>query len=345
MMKRQIDLNKHYELQTAGYLHINQHPEADLLIHNYSPKAAYEHYWTPETLMSRGLITDLEGRIVARPFPKFFNLGERDEALPNEPFEVFEKLDGSLGILYFWEGQPFIATRGSFNSSQSRKANAILREQYATERFERHLTYLFEIIYPENRVVVHYGAREELILLGMIETDSGTELPLEAFEGEMPVAKRYPDFQSLEEVLAVQEDNREGFVVRFQSGYRIKVKMEEYVRLHRIMTGVTPLKIWDLLKTGASLDVYLQNVPEEFENWVRGTAAELQAEFDTVEQAARLEFKVLGSRAETAAYFKSCQHTPILFKMLDGKDYAPLIWRLIRPSGDEEIDTERTNTE
>lgn len=53
---------------------------------------------------------------VARPFPKFFNLDEaiaNGEQLPAEAFEVTEKLDGSLGILYWLDGEPRLATRGT----------------------------------------------------------------------------------------------------------------------------------------------------------------------------------------------------------------------------------------
>lgn len=74
--------------------------------------------WNHATLTCRGLIADSEGTILARPSTKFFNL-EQVEQLPDEPFEVYEKLDGSLGILYWLDDEPYISTRGSFESPQS----------------------------------------------------------------------------------------------------------------------------------------------------------------------------------------------------------------------------------
>ena len=116
------------------YLSVQKHPTSDLLIYNYTPRCQYERYWTPETLMCRGLIVRSDGTIVARPFNKFFNYEEHvqlNQPVPLEPFKVTEKLDGSLGILYFADDQlPYIATRGSFVSQQAQKANAILQAKY-----------------------------------------------------------------------------------------------------------------------------------------------------------------------------------------------------------------------
>src|SRR4051812_16526347 len=110
---------EHLDAMVAdGWLRAQRHPDADLWIYNYTPQTQYENHWTPETLACRGLILDVDGDVVARPFPKFFNWGTpQAEGLPlHEPFVVTEKFDGSLGILYMLDGQTFIASRGSFTS-------------------------------------------------------------------------------------------------------------------------------------------------------------------------------------------------------------------------------------
>ena len=65
------------------------------------------------------------------------------------PFEVYEKMDGSLGISYTVDNEIFIATRGSFVSDQSVKANELLNTKYALAKSKMNsgITYLFEIIY------------------------------------------------------------------------------------------------------------------------------------------------------------------------------------------------------
>ena len=87
-----------------GLLHKQTHPTKDLTIWNYSPKVQYERLWDEITIMCRGLVTNSKGEIVARPFKKFFNYEEhKPEDIPNEHYEVFEKMDGSLGILFYYE--------------------------------------------------------------------------------------------------------------------------------------------------------------------------------------------------------------------------------------------------
>lgn len=129
----------------GGYIVVRKHPTAELYIYNYTAKTQYERVWNETTMTCRGLIADADGYIVSRPFQKFFNWDEL-ERLPDEPFEVYEKLDGSLGILYWLDDKPYIATRGSFDSEQAIEANKMLAE-IDPSVFDRNCTYLFEIIY------------------------------------------------------------------------------------------------------------------------------------------------------------------------------------------------------
>jgi RNA ligase len=330
-----ISLAMHRQLEADGDLHINNHAEFPLLIHNYAAQVQYNRNWTAPTLMSRGLITDQEGRVVARPFGKFFNLDEYIGLfgdLPGEGFDVYEKMDGSLGILYFWDGKPYIATRGSFHSEQADFANALLRTKYAHVAFDPAYTYLFEIIYPENRIVVDYGGMEDLVLLSIVHTATGVEQTLSPTL-DLPTVRRYDGIADLDSLRALEEDNKEGFVVRFHGGLRVKVKFEEYVRLHRVMTGMNSRMIWEHLSNGEDLAAVLEKVPDEFYNWVRRVEAELKAEFAEMEAQAKAEFRVLEDRKATAQYFlTSCAQPAILFKMLDGQPYAHIIWKLIRPA-------------
>lgn len=328
-----IDIDAHWDLESRGYLQIGRHPSAPLLIHNYSQTTQYERNWTPETLMSRGLITDLEGRVVARPFGKFFNLDEHVGLIgpvPEEPFEVYEKMDGSLGIIYHWEGQPAIATRGSFQSDQAIRATEIFERKYRHLALNPANTYLVEIIYPENRIVVDYGRLEDLVLLGIMETATGRELPLEDIG--LPVVRRYDGISDLEALRAIQEDNKEGFVVRFRSGLRVKLKFEEYVRLHRIVTGVSTRSVWEALASGSTLEEFLENVPDEFYKWVHAVEADLRQQYTDIEEVCKREFRTFDTRKEAADYFLNhCTHAPILFRMLDGRSYDEIIWKMLRP--------------
>jgi len=332
MRNLKLDLQKMQSL-SPKYIKIREHPEADLLLFNYTSHTQYNKYWTAETLACRGLITDLEGNIVARPFPKFFNVQEYEKELPDLPFDVYEKMDGSLGIIYFVDGEPRIATRGSFQSEQAEYAMIILREMYSHVRFDPAITYLVEIIYPENKIVVDYGDRRDLILLGMIEIASGVELPLEDIG--LPVVKKYDIFSTdIHSLSSLEENNKEGFVVRYSNGLRLKVKFEEYKRLHQLMTSVSERTIWKCLSNGDSMNELLENVPDELYNWINQTVQNFQQEFNKIEDICKKEYKVFDTMKQTSAYFREqCTYPTILFLMLKGQEYMmnKKIWQLIKP--------------
>lgn len=318
-------------LVVDGWLRSQRHPSADLWIYNYTEKTQYERHWTPETLACRGLILDGEGAVVARPFGKFFNYRTALATIPAEPFVVTEKVDGSLGILYYLDDKPTIATRGSFISEQALEGSRMIRER-EIERVPG-VTPLFEIIYPGNRIVVDYGDRRDLVLLAAIRHEDGLDARLPVYSGS--VVDRHGQIGDLEDLAGREEANKEGFVVAFQSGYRVKVKFAEYVRLHKIVTGVNARMIWDSLRSGDDLAALLDDVPDEIHAWIAGTRDELLKAFGEVEMAAREVFDGKpedADRKTVAQYFIGSEASPaVLFRMLDGKPYDDLVWKAIKP--------------
>jgi RNA ligase len=126
------------------------------------------------TLLARGIILDPKNkRVVATPFPKFFNVGERLDAIPDLPFEKFEKLDGSLIILFYHKGEWHTATKGSLGSEQAKWAVRWITA-HDLSCLDKETTYLAEALYPENRIVVHYQ-HTGLVLLGASRGD-GSEI-------------------------------------------------------------------------------------------------------------------------------------------------------------------------
>ncbi len=261
---------------------------AGLRIYAYSDRCVYDNAWNEFSLMARGLILDLPNRrIAATPFTKFFNYGERgNPALPDEPFEVYEKYDGSLIIIYHYNGKWNAATRGSFDSQQARWAQDRI-DAADVAALEPGVTYLAEAVYPENRVVIAYRD-PALVLLSAFHAD-GSEASHAAIvetasrlgEGwKFARAFPYPDVATLIEAVRPLPGNQEGFVVRFASGLRLKFKGDEYRRLHKCITGVTPLALWEARRAGADIEAMRREIPEEF--W---------RDFDAIDQllAARLE--------------------------------------------------------
>src|SRR5438874_2440055 len=115
------------KLIDEGVVRATRHPSLPLTIYNYTAKCQYDQLWSDVTRVCRGLIIDDNGTVVARPFPKFFNMDEhsRSDIVFSKAFTITEKVDGSLGVLYPSGDGWAIATRGSFTSGQAVKATEI----------------------------------------------------------------------------------------------------------------------------------------------------------------------------------------------------------------------------
>jgi len=326
------------------YISVQKHPTEDLYIYNYTQRAQFDRVWTEETMMCRGLILDGSGKVIARPFSKFFNLEEAivmGDQLPLTDFTVQEKFDGSLGILYWINNQPFLATRGSFISDQARVGTEILQGyRMYFEELNRKFTYLFEIIYPENRIVIDYAGRRDLVLLAVLDTETGEEQNLYNECSGFPFAGYVDGVEDYTTLAKRAEANKEGFVIRFANGKRYKVKFEEYVRLHRLITGVNARRIWDLLRNDQPLDELLERVPDEFFKWVKDMKDKLENEFEVIEQVISSDIfervKDLPTRKDQAiAIMKDPEdrkYSSVVFKMLDGEPYSEIIWKMLRPA-------------
>lgn len=331
-------LEKYY---MEGLLYKQVHPTLPLIIWNYTEKVQYEGLWDEITIQTRGLVTDNEGSVIARPFKKFFNLEEgKFTSTPN--FEVYEKMDGSLGILFWYNGNWVMATRGSFTSDQSIKGRQIMDSKYNIQPLLKGYTTLVEIIYPENRIVCDYGGEEKLVVLGMINTASGKEMDYDSMimvhnETKMPVVKKYDGINDFNSLKGKVNKNDEGFVVRFTNGERIKIKGEEYLRLHKIMTNVSTTSVWETLSSGDNLDNLLKDVPDEFYKKIKDYSTLLKNAYNSIESESNKKFNdrqmVFSDRKSYSEWVKT-QPTylhGILFKMLDQKPYSDIIWKLIKP--------------
>jgi RNA ligase len=184
--------------------------------------------------------------------------------------------------------------------------------------------------------VVDYQGRREVVLLAALDNATGKDLPLpDAWEGV--VTTQYT-FDTLEAIIQAEREDAEGYVIRFASGLRVKVKGAEYVRLHRILTGVSARTIWECLSKGDDLQAMLDRVPDEFFRWVHSTAEGLRNDFAKIEATCRDEFTSLAHLAEDRKAFAAeavrSDNRAVLFAMLDRKPHGHLIWKNLRPAAD-----------
>ena len=270
-----------------GLVRVQRHPALPLRIFNYTETAVYGRSWNTATVNCRGLIVDDDDLVVARPWRKFFNTSEHaDGALDlTAAVEVTDKADGSLGIYYRTADGPAIATRGSFASDQARHATERYLGQYhgKWEPVDG-WTYLFEIIYPANRIVLDYGSTDDLMLLGAVEIGTGTSAgPLDDICASWPGPRiQVQAYLTLAEALAAPpRKNAEGLVVRYLPGGPLggtmaKCKQADYVHLHRIVTGLTARRLWERSAVQAALAADPRLTPRRLGQVLRLDAADVQ---------------------------------------------------------------------
>lgn len=247
-----------------------------LELYCYTEQCTYDKAWNEFSLMARGLILDgTTNTVIATPFTKFFNIGEYQvQNIPALTFTTHEKLDGSLIIVFYHNGQWKCATKGSFNSSQAVWAKDWLQRpgKDGSNREDWLVpgnTYLFEAIYTENRIVVRYNY-ENLVLLGGYTAD-GFEFSDDSIsflcQGLNCFAAAMYDYTSVADLIEkarILPASEEGFVLKFSNGLRLKIKGDEYCRIHRLVSRLTPLAMWEAMAAEDDLEEIRKQLPEEF---------------------------------------------------------------------------------
>ncbi|MDO8553308.1 MAG: T4 RnlA family RNA ligase [Candidatus Micrarchaeota archaeon] len=328
---------------------ISKNIKGDLAIYCYTPKCVYDRRWDNYTKMARGLIINIKtGEILAKPFPKFFNLNETEETklenLPIEEPEITEKLDGSLGILYYYDGKYFITTKGTLYSEQGQWATEHFRKCFGNINLPEGLTLLFEIIYPENRIVIDYGGLNELFLIGAIEIKTGkdynyTELEVLAKKYEFTLVPRKPlTIKQIREIIDKLPANEEGFVARYSNGLRLKVKGKEYLHIHRILSNLSLISIWETLRDDKFGPEFIGKIPEEFREWTEKTADILLKTKERIENEIKKLYKKRPNSKERKEFalwvqkqHKEYQSTLFCIHDNDKKRVHDLIFKMIRP--------------
>lgn len=365
--KNEIESNNdslsNYE-QLVFEKYINKVETNDLVLYNYSDKCTYEAFWNEFTLKSRGIIYEKNtNKLIARPFTKFFNLNENEESqLHNLPihlsYEVYEKSDGSLGILYWYNNQWNIATRGSFNSEQAIEGLKIM-QNYNLSYLDTNYTYLVEIIYPENKIIVNYGNERKLVLLGAIKVDTADELSYDSLlvtskKTGMDIVKRFN--YSILELIKLQKEipkDIEGFIIKFNNGLRIKIKGEEYLKLAKIIANISPISLWEVMNNGKVSIEYLQQIPEELYTITNQIVNKLESQYQVVSNKIYTEYNNLPNyifddnlkitKKNLGIYLdknkKYYNYSAVFFAiLLDKKEQLDdYILRIIRPKSNEFI--------
>jgi RNA ligase len=343
----------------AGMVKATPDPSGRLTILNYTKRAQFTpELWNHVTDKCRGLIVDGDGNVVARAFEKFWNLNDVNhpetmvENLPVTSPLLTRKLDGSLGIGYELDRKWRVATRGSFTSDQAVWASDWLGRE-SPSVWPAGWTPLFEIVYPDNQIVVRYEF-SGLVLLTLVKIETGEEVGYDELleHGERNRIRVVEKFdRPLAECVAEDVRNEEGYVAAWpradRTPLRCKIKYANYVRLHRLLTQTNAVTVWEMLRDGLDIVELTTDVPDAFRSWIDAMVRRFRGAFEEIESVARVamdgysgEKKIVDAEQKKAfAMYVLGEHkqlSGILFAMISGKNYAPIVWKTIRPRGDEE---------
>lgn len=267
----------------------------------------------PLVQQCRGLILDEanDWHIVARPFDKFFNYGEgHAKPIDWSTARVQEKLDGSLMILYHYDGQWHVASsgmpdaRGEVNGCSFTFSDLFWRvwreKGYDLPRDPHvHTTFMFELMTPYNRVVVRHAAND-LKLIGVRENADGIEYPAATQTAYNWRAVNEFGLSSLDDVMstfAIMDPlAQEGYVVVDGLFNRVKVKHPGYVAIHHMRDGFGVRRVLEVIRSGETTEL-LTHFPE----W-QPAFDKVQSRYDELVKHLELEYDRLKDIPEQKAF-------------------------------------------
>jgi hypothetical protein len=247
--------------------------------------------------LCRGLVVNqATGTIVSFPFTRFFNYGEKEaDSISFPEAEIMEKMDGSLVAVSFpsanidqplWQTRKMLSTFDSEFIGKSFKGDPIklinLIGQYVKKlNFTNgHLshTWMFEFIHEHTRVITNYeNNRHGLYLIGGRNLHTYSELSENYLDRvAQEIGAKRPRRWSLvetshEEVVKLfesQPKDFEGFIARQKNTpYRVKIKSEDYLKRHHLLTNTSYKRLLPLWFSGEHLEVlaYLPHILSKIE--------------------------------------------------------------------------------
>lgn len=192
----------------------------------------------------RGLIFDLEGRVMSRPYHKFFNVNEKEETQAHvlnlsRPHFVMDKLDGSMIRPVRLDGMVRLATKMGVTDIAIEAEQLLDHVHYSwlENMMNDGFTPILEYIAPTNKIVVDY-AEAKLILTAVRNTITGNYIAgkgVHLVNSPFEVVRFDSSIYDFEAYLNFKrgETNREGDIIRFTDGHMVKVKNDWYVQIHK----------------------------------------------------------------------------------------------------------------
>lgn len=196
------------------------------------------------------------GKILRRPYHKFFNLGQREDVMPDkidwtQPYIILEKLDGSMIVPFKVKDKLIWGTKmGDTDVSKPVEEYIAKVENYrrylvpVTQYLSMDKSLIFEWCSRQQRIVIDYP-KEELVLTAIRDNVSGEYMPYLEMKKMadwfgIPCVKAIESTQSPEELVEFvrTQEGAEGVVLRFDDGHMLKLKGEWYCQIHAVKSDI-----------------------------------------------------------------------------------------------------------
>jgi len=183
---------------------------------------------------------------------KFFNVNQtvgwmEEDIKDKKIVRVQDKLDGSvISFVKFPNGTVRAKSKMSFNSEQAVMAQKLYDENENLRNmleysFSIDHTLIFELVSPENQIVLEYQDTK-LVLLQARDNTTGSYLldTLDWFSNtyEIECSLKYKgNYSNLDRLLELKttEEGIEGWIVTFEDGQMAKIKTDWYLQLHGLI--------------------------------------------------------------------------------------------------------------
>ena len=271
--------------------------KGNLLVLKYSNNVWYTG-WHRLAYGCRGKVIDIDTKeVISYPFNKFFNINEIEEtSIKNikklirdaDYVNITDKIDGTCIIVTKYRGEVIINTNGSFDSIQISMAKDLfnVKYQYFYKNIPEGYTFIFELVHPDNRIIIDYKDKKMLYLLDVRDLKdyrllTYRELKKIADKYKLDLVNKYNNLK-LEDILEIAENSedvdREGWVVNIVKGketYLLKVKLSEYFKLAKIRDVINIKSIYKLMLE-EKLDDFISVLGEEEKVLVYGVVKDIQ---------------------------------------------------------------------
>jgi len=282
----------------------------------------------------RGTILDTDNDFVpvCYPYRRFANYGETwADDIDFSKARIYEKVDGSLCQLFYYDDRWHIATSGS--PSASGEVNGFgfsfkelfwktWKELDYTLPDDEKCNYFFELVTPFNKVVVQHE-KSNIILHGARRLSDFQELNpvVEAYINGWECVKifKFADKESvLKSLEGMDGSKQEGFIA-CESGpifKRVKIKCEDYLRKHRMVSSMSIRNMLDAIRTN-EVDEVLVYCPQ-----FKDMCYDLKTKYEHLVGKIEGVYSIISDiddKKQFASYATKYNFSGILFGLKNGK--------------------------